>query len=109
MSERQAAAVTTAEERYSRSTNGSSLVGEPHEEPGMAFDIGRQLRDPIEAPQTVPSVDARPRQPPTRTAPEDDGAAALQDRHIAEYEARLQKAGPVPLWLTMLGVETQTR
>ncbi len=26
----------------------------------MAFDIGRQLRDPIEAPQAVPRVDACP-------------------------------------------------
>ncbi len=77
MSERQTAAVTTPEERYSRSTNGPSIVAEPQEVPEVAFDNGRQLRDPIEAPQTVPHIDARPRHPPTCTAPEDDGATAL--------------------------------
>ncbi len=40
----------------------------------------------------MPNVDMRSRHPPTRTAPEDDGATALRDRHIAEYEARLQKS-----------------
>ncbi len=77
MSERQTAAVTTAEEQHSRSTSGPSIVGEPQEKPEVAFDISRQLRDPIEAPQTVPSVDARPHHPPTHTAPEDDGATTL--------------------------------
>ncbi len=54
--------------------------------PQVAFDISRQ----IEAPQTVPRIAARPEHPPTRTAPGDDGATALQDRRIAEYEVRLQ-------------------
>ncbi len=52
----------------------------------MAFDIGRRLWDPPEAPQIVPSVGTRPWQP------EDDGATALRDWHIAEYEARLQNS-----------------
>ncbi len=92
VSERQTAAVTTAEEWYSRSTNSPSMVGGPQKEPEVAFDVGRQLRDPIEAPQTVPHVDVRPWHTPTRTAPEDDGATALQDQRIAEYEARLKNS-----------------
>ncbi len=90
MSARQTAAVITDEERYSHSTNGLPMVGEPQEEPEVAFDIDRQLRDPIEALQTVPHVDACPRHPLTCTTSEDDGATALQDKHIAKYEARLQ-------------------
>ncbi len=77
MSERQTAAVTTAEERYPRSTNGPFTMGEPQEESEVAFDIGRQLRDPIEALKTVPGIDAHPRHPLTRTAPEDDGDTLL--------------------------------
>ncbi len=50
------------------------------------------MRGQPEAPQTVPSVDAHTRQPPTHTAPEDDGATALRDRRIAKYEARLQSS-----------------
>ncbi len=38
----------------------------------------------------MPNIDVRPRQLADRTAPADDGATALQDRRIAEYEARLQ-------------------
>ncbi len=60
MSESQIAAVTTAKEWYSRARSGLSMVGEPQKEPEAAFDIGRQLRDPPEAPQTVPSVDTCP-------------------------------------------------
>ncbi len=41
---------------------------------------------------TVSSVDTRPLHPPTRTAPEDDGATALRDWRIAEYESRLQNS-----------------
>ncbi len=58
----------------------------------MSVDIGRQLLDPVEASQTVPSVDACPQQLSTRTAPTDDGATVLRDRRIAEYEARLQNS-----------------
>ncbi len=58
--------------------------------PEVGFDIGRQLSDPVEAPQTVPHMNECPRHPPTCTAPEDDGDIALQDRGIAEYEARVQ-------------------
>ncbi len=94
MSDRPTVAVTTAEERYLRSPTGLSVDREPQEEPGATFDICRQLRDPVEAPQTVPNVDARPRQPPSRMAPTDDGATALRDRRIAEYEARLQESLP---------------
>ncbi len=60
----QIAAVTTAEEWNPRAPNGLSMVGEPQEEPEAAFYIGRQLWNPPEAPQTVPSVDACPRQTP---------------------------------------------
>ncbi len=56
ISERQTAAVTTAEERCSRSTNGPSMVGEPQEEPEVAFNIGRQLRDLIEARRQYPML-----------------------------------------------------
>ena len=90
--ERQTAAVTTAEERYAHSPNGLSTEREPQEESGVSFDIGRQLRDPVEALQTVPSVDTRPRQLAERTTPIDDGATALRDRRLAEYEARLQNS-----------------
>ncbi len=92
MSEGQTVAVTTAEGRYTRSPNGPSPVGEPHEEPEAVFDIGRQLRDPTEASQTVPSADTCPRHLPSHTAPEDDRATTLRDRRIAEYEARLQNS-----------------
>ncbi len=90
--ERQTVAVTTAEERYTRSPNGLSTEREPQEESRVSVDIGRQLRDLVEALQTVPSADARPRQLSTRTAPTDDGATVLRDWRIAEYEARLQNS-----------------
>ena len=92
VAERQIAVVTTAEERYARSPNGSPMAGEPQEEQGATFDIDRQLWDPVETPQVVPSVHARPWQPSVSKAPEDDGATAVQDWRIAEYEARLQNS-----------------
>ncbi len=58
----------------------------------MPLEIGRRLKDPVEAPQTVPNVNVRPRQLADRTAPIDDGATALRARRIAEYEARLQNS-----------------
>ncbi len=90
--ESQAVAVPAAEERYTCSPNGLSTGGEPQEESGVLFDIGRQLRDPVEAPQTVPLVDVRPRQLAERTVPIDDGATALRDRRIAKYKARLENS-----------------
>ena len=90
--ESQTVAVSTAEERYTHAPNGLSTGREPPEETGVSFDIGGQLGDPVEAPQTVPNVDARPRQLAERMAPIGDGATALQDRCIAEYEARLQNS-----------------
>ncbi len=90
--ESQATAVSTAEGRYTRSPNGLSIEREPREESGVLFDIGRQLRDPVEAPQTVPKVDACRRQLTERTDPTDDGATALRDRCKAEYKARLQNS-----------------
>ncbi len=90
--ESQTVSVSTAEEQYTRAPNGLSTEREPQAESGVPFDIGRQLRDPIEAPQTVPNVDARPWQLAQRMAPIDDGATALRDRRIAEYEARLQNS-----------------
>ncbi len=92
MSRSQTMAVATAEEQNSRVPNGLSIGREPQEESGVSFDIGRQLRDLVEAPQLVPNVDTRLRQPSARTAPTDDGATALRDQHIAEYEARLQNS-----------------
>ncbi len=90
--ESQTVTVSVAEEQYTRSPNGLSTGREPQEEFGVSFDIGRQLRDPVEAPQTVPNVDARPWQLAERTAPIDDGTTALRDRRLAEYEARLQNS-----------------
>ncbi len=92
VAERQTVAETTVKEWYTRSPNGPPIAGEPQEEQGATFDIGRQLRDPVEAPQTVPNVDTRPRQLSTRPAPTDDGATGLRDRRIAEYDARLQNS-----------------
>ncbi len=86
------AAVATAEEQNPHVPNGLSMEREPQEEPEAAFDIGRQLWEPPETPQTVPNIDTCPRQPSTHTAPTDDGATALRDRRIAEYEARLQNS-----------------
>ncbi len=92
MSERQTPASNTAEEQYSRSTNEPSIVGEPQEVPEVAFNIGRQLRDPPEAPQTMPCIDVHPLHPPMRMAFKDDGATALRDWHTAKYEARLRNS-----------------
>ncbi len=86
----QTVTVSVAEEQYTQSHEGLSPGGEPLEMLGEPYDIGRQLRDPVEAPQTAPNVDARPRQTAERTALLDDGATALRDRRLAEYEARLQ-------------------
>ncbi len=88
MSGSQTTAVAAAEEQNPQAPNGLSI----EREPGVPFDIGRQLREPVEAPQTAPNVDTRLRQPFTHMAPNDDGATALQDRRIAEYEARLQNS-----------------
>ena len=90
--ESQTVAESTVGEQYTCAPNGLSTGREPREETGVSFDIGRQLRDPVEAPQTVPNVDARPQQLAERTAPIDDGATALRDWRIAEYEARLQNS-----------------
>ncbi len=90
--ESQTVTMSVAEEQYTRSPNGLSTGREPLEELGVPYDIGRQLRDLVEAPQTVPNVDARPRQTAERMAPIDDGATALWDRRLAEYEARLQNS-----------------
>ena len=46
----------------------------------------------MEALQEVPKVDVRPRTAHVPLAPEDDGATALRDRRLAEYEARLQRS-----------------
>ncbi len=78
--ESQTVAVSVAQEQYTRSPNGLSTRREPQEETGVPLNIGRQLRDPVEAQQTVPNVDARPRQLTERTTPIDDGATALRDR-----------------------------
>ncbi len=86
------AAVATAEEQNSCVPNGLSIEREPQGEPEAVFDIERQLWEPPEASQTVPHVDTCPRQPSTGMAPIDDGATALRDRCIAEYEARLQNS-----------------
>ena len=72
------------------------MVGEPHEEAEVDFHIRRQLRDPIEAPHTVPNVDMHSRHPTTHTAPKYDGATALRDQHIAEYKTRLQNSRARP-------------
>ncbi len=90
--ESQAVTVSMAEEQYTHSPNGLSTGREPLEELGVPYDIGRQLRDPVEVPQTVPNADARPRQTAERTASINDGATALRDRRIADYEARLQNS-----------------
>ncbi len=84
--------MSVAEEQYTRAPIGLSTGREPLEELGAPYDIGRQLRDLVEVPQTAPNVDARPRQTAERTAPIDDGATALQDWRLAEYEARLQNS-----------------
>ncbi len=52
----------------------------------------RQPRDPIGHPQVVSRTDVRPRQHAMRMVPKDDGATALRDRCIAEYEARLRNS-----------------
>ena len=57
----------------------------------VAFVADRHLREPQEAPQTVPHIDVCPRHPLVHTAPEDDGATALRNRRIAKYGARLRK------------------
>ena len=92
MSGSQTAAVSTAEKQNLHVPNGLSVEREPQEESGVPFEIGRWLRDPVEAPQTVPNIDVRLRQLADRTAPTDNGATALRDRRIAEYEARLQNS-----------------
>ncbi len=50
MSRCQITAVTTADEQNPHTPNGLSMEREPQEEPEAVFDIGRQLRDPPEAP-----------------------------------------------------------
>ncbi len=92
MSGSQTAAVSTAGEQNLQVSNGLSVEREPAEESGVLFEIGRRLRDPVEALQTMPNVDVRPRPLADRTAPTDDGATALRDRRIAEYKARLQNS-----------------
>ncbi len=92
MSESQSVAVTTAEKQHPQVPNGLSVEREPQEETGVPFEIGRWLQDLVEAPQTVPNIDVRPRQIADRKAPTDDGTTALRDRRIAEYEARLQNS-----------------
>ncbi len=94
MSGSQTTAVSAAREQSAQLPNGLSIEREPQEETGVPFEIGRRLRDPVEALQTMPNVDVCPRQLADRTALIDDGATALRDRRIAEYEARLQNSRP---------------
>ncbi len=46
----------------------------------------------------VPSADVRSISSRVRTAPGNDGATALRDRRIAEYEARLRDS-PLRYWI----------
>ncbi len=81
---------------------------EPYEVPEVAFEAGRQLKEPKEAPHVVTYADVRPRQPLVRMPPEND-EATLRDWRIAKYEAGLQNSQPKPLWHWRLGMRTRTQ
>lgn len=64
-------------------------MGEPHEVPGVVFNANIHLRTSKEAQEVVHSADLHARHPRALTVSEDDGATALRDWRMAEYEARL--------------------
>ncbi len=55
-----------------------------------------QFPDTTGAPQVVPDTDMCPGDTRSRTAPVNDGATALRDRRLAEYEARLNHSQARP-------------
>ncbi len=75
---------------------------EVQREPIMA---ARQLPDTIGAPQVVPDTDMHLGDVRSRTAPVNDGATALRDRRLAEYEARLNNSQARPTATTEIGDE----
>ena len=75
---------------------------EVRREPIMAT---RQLPDTTGAPQVVPDTDMHLRDTRPRTAPVNDGATALRDRRLAEYEARLNHSQARPTATTEIGDE----
>ncbi len=66
----------------------------------------RQFLDTTGAPQVVPDTDMHLRDTRPRTAPVNDGATALRDRRLAEYEARLNHSQARPTATTEIGDET---
>ncbi len=83
-------AVRAADNYYRLATSQPPVIGEPQEVPWVAIPVNRRMQIETEAVQEVPKVDVRSRTARTQLAPEDDGATALRDRRLAEYEARLQ-------------------
>ncbi len=69
-------------------------------EPIMAT---RQLSDMTGAPQVVPDTNMRLRDNRPRMAPVNDGATALRDRRLTEYEARLNHSQARPTATTEIG------
>ena len=65
----------------------------------------RQFPDTTGAPQVVPDTDMRLRDTRPRTAPANDGATALRDRRLAEYEVRLNHSQARPAAATDIGYE----
>ena len=64
-----------------------------------------QLPDPTGAPQVVSDTNMRPRDTRPQTVPVNDGATALRDRRLAEYEARLNHSQARPTATTEIGDE----
>ncbi len=64
-----------------------------------------QFPDTTRAHQVVPDIDMRPRDTRPRTAPVNDGATALRDKRLADYEARLNHSQARPTATTEIGDE----
>ncbi len=84
--------VPVTDNQYRLATSRPSVMGEPQEVPQVAIPVTQWTEIETEALQEVPKVDVRPRTARTQLASEDDGAMALRDMRLAEYEARLQRS-----------------
>ncbi len=73
-----------------------TVMGEPQEVPRGATTATRQPPSVTGAPQVLPDTDLCLRDARPQTASVDDGATALRDRCLAEYEARLNHSQARP-------------
>ncbi len=82
-----------------------TVTGEPLEVPREPIMTPCQLPHTTGAPQVVPDTDMRLRDARPRTTSVNDGATALRDRCLAEYEARLYHSQARPTATTEIGDE----